>query len=72
MPSALAGDGALAQLVERLLCKQDVNGSNPLGSTRPSQTHQEARHDQQALPLAWFARPVGREILGSRLHRSER
>ena len=25
--------GALAQLVERLLCKQDVNGSNPLGST---------------------------------------
>ena len=26
-------DGALAQLVERLLCKQDVNGSNPLGST---------------------------------------
>ena len=26
--------GALAQLVERLLCKQDVIGSNPLGSTR--------------------------------------
>ncbi len=26
--------GALAQLVERLLCKQDVNGSNPLGSTK--------------------------------------
>ena len=25
--------GALAQLVERLLCKQDVIGSNPLGST---------------------------------------
>ena len=29
------GFGALAQLVERLLCKQDVNGSNPLGSTMP-------------------------------------
>ena len=25
--------GGLAQLVERLLCKQDVNGSNPLTST---------------------------------------
>ncbi len=25
--------GGLAQLVERLLCKQDVNGSNPLSST---------------------------------------
>ena len=25
--------GALAQLVERLLCKHQVNGSNPLSST---------------------------------------
>ena len=25
--------GGLAQLVERLLCKQNVNGSNPLVST---------------------------------------
>ena len=25
--------GAIAQLVERLLCKQDVDGSNPSGST---------------------------------------
>jgi hypothetical protein len=25
--------GELAQLVERLLCKQDVNGSSPLFST---------------------------------------
>ena len=25
--------GAIAQLVERLLCKQDVGGSNPSGST---------------------------------------
>ena len=27
--------GGLAQLVERLLCKQNVNGSNPLASTNP-------------------------------------
>ena len=27
--------GALAQLVERLLCKQDVVGSTPSGSTKP-------------------------------------
>ena len=34
---------AIAQLVERLLCKQDVVGSNPSGSTKASpcvrQTH---------------------------------
>ena len=35
------GPGALAQLVERLLCKQDVIGSNPLGSTTA------LRHDQR-------------------------
>ena len=29
----ISHNGALAQLVERLLCKQDVRGSNPLGST---------------------------------------
>ena len=28
-----ASKGGLAQLVERLLCKQNVNGSNPLTST---------------------------------------
>ena len=27
--------GGLAQLVERLLCKQEVSGSTPLSSTRP-------------------------------------
>ena len=30
---ALRPKGGLAQLVERLLCKQNVNGSNPLTST---------------------------------------
>ena len=28
------GEGGLAQLVEHLLCKQGVNGSSPLSSTR--------------------------------------
>ena len=28
--------GVIAQLVERLLCKQDVGGSNPSGSIRSS------------------------------------
>ena len=47
--------GALAQLVERLLCKQDVIGSNPLGSTI------FLRHDQTA---PWvLSRPVGRRLL---------
>jgi hypothetical protein len=27
-------EGGIAQLVERLLCKQDVSGSNPLTSTK--------------------------------------
>ncbi len=30
------GDGALAQLVAHLLCKQGVRGSSPLGSTNGS------------------------------------
>ena len=29
------GVGGIAQLVERLLCKQDVSGSSPLTSTDP-------------------------------------
>ena len=28
-----SSSGGLAQLVERLLCKQEVSGSNPLSST---------------------------------------
>ena len=30
----LKKEGGLAQLVERLLCKQEVSGSTPLSSTR--------------------------------------
>ena len=33
VPGLAFGNGGLAQLVERLLCKQNVNGSNPLTST---------------------------------------
>ena len=32
------GDGGLAQLVEHLLCKQGVNGSSPLSSTRETRS----------------------------------
>lgn len=32
-PYRLFFDGALAHLVERLLCKQEVTGSSPVGST---------------------------------------
>ena len=48
----LNGIGALAQLVERLLCKQDVIGSNPLGSTINQQ-------DQKA-PFWFFLVLLGR------------
>ena len=45
-------NGAIAQLVERLLCKQEAAGSNPAGST-PGRTsaalhgHAQAQRDQQ-------------------------
>ena len=45
--------GALAQLVERLLCKQDVVGSTPSGST--------ITHDlPDLIGQLWLSRPVGR------------
>jgi hypothetical protein len=33
VPTSYLQTGGLAQLVERLLCKQDVSGSSPLTST---------------------------------------
>ncbi len=33
-PTTLLDPGAIAQLGERLLCKQEVTGSIPVGSTR--------------------------------------
>ena len=45
--------GALAQLVERLLCKEDVVGSTPSGST--------ITHDlPDLIGQLWLSRPVGR------------
>ena len=38
-------NGALAQLGERLICIQEVNGSIPLGSTKTSQDHQDRPSD---------------------------
>ena len=65
----LPSRGALAQLVERLLCKQDVNGSNPLGSTNHTPyPDQKARHDQQMMRFAFFARPVGRTEPSGSIH----
>ena len=49
--------GALAQLVERLLCKQDVIGSNPLGSTISRHVTVDTISKRDGFA---FARPVGR------------
>ena len=37
--------GGLAQLVERLLCKQEVSGSNPLSSTSDRDTNNSVFKD---------------------------
>ena len=49
-------NGALAQLVERLLCKQDVVGSTPSGSTKP----RFARFGEAFRFLRLSAAPTGR------------
>ena len=36
-------EGGIAQLVERLLCKQDVSGSNPLTSTKKKSSVEKER-----------------------------
>jgi hypothetical protein len=51
-------DGALAQLGERLICIQEVNGSIPLGSTKDL-------HDHQGHLLDVFDHPVRDEGFGS-------
>ena len=43
--------GAIAQLVERLLCKQDVVGSTPSGSTRTSLDRNQVRPGSQDFGL---------------------
>ena len=39
--SELRKEGGIAQLVERLLCKQDVSGSSPLTSTKKETRDEE-------------------------------
>ena len=41
-PSQLKNPGAIAQLGERLLCKQEVIGSIPIGSTSESRREEPA------------------------------
>ena len=44
--------GGIAQLVERLLCKQDVSGSNPLTSTKKnSQDSAPSRKEVRMLKI---------------------
>ena len=43
LPDPPTNDGAIAQLGERLLCKQEVTGSIPVGSTSPPVLPAKAR-----------------------------
>jgi hypothetical protein len=45
VPGRRTLDGAIAQLGERLLCKQEVVGSIPTGSTNPTKPCQGLRRD---------------------------
>jgi hypothetical protein len=53
-----AGPGAVAQLVERRLCKADVGGSSPPGSTIPNRatrtksTRRLQRHERRCAGLS--------------------
>ena len=47
-------NGAIAQLGERLLCKQEVVGSIPSGSTKPFPVQLLNRYQYRALPWALF------------------
>ena len=52
--------GGLAQLVEHLLCKQGVNGSSPLSSTREREKRSLTcceRREKKKTSLAWRAVP---------------
>ena len=45
-PWSLTLNGAIAQLGERLLCKQEVVGSIPSGSTRPARKRVQTSKSQ--------------------------
>ena len=55
--SDLVSPGAIAQLGERLLCKQEVTGSIPVGSTRANQRLQESGSPE---PIIWTPAPCAR------------
>jgi hypothetical protein len=49
-------DGAIAQLGERLLCKQEVIGSIPIGSTKFAEPHLQF-YDLAFAPCLLFKNP---------------
>ena len=59
VPVGLSGrtDGAVAQLGERLLCKQEVIGSIPFSSTNSSETSGVRREEFNSLPLTPHSLP---------------
>ena len=65
------GSGAIAQLGERLLCKQEVTGSIPVGSTRclghggrgKRQEKVEESGRREAFVLFWLLLEVGDRLI---------
>jgi hypothetical protein len=54
LPDPPTNVGAIAQLGERLLCKQEVNGSIPVGSTRfVLETARAVQREESALHSAF-------------------
>src|ERR1700724_3040851 len=58
-PGKLALQGAIAQLGERLLCKQEVTGSIPVGSTREVAANGWVLARSGALREGWSASKCG-------------
>ena len=59
------GDGAIAQLGERLLCKQEVAGSIPAGSTsfhRPTRVMTRAHANPSGSTMRWRDRAIYRVV----------
>jgi hypothetical protein len=51
--------GAIVQLGERLLCKQEVTGSIPVGSTSTQQLEEATIKRACALDWCFFKTPIG-------------
>ena len=59
--------GAVAQLGERRLCKADVGGSNPPGSTNPTHRQQEqTAFVPNASSVKWQLEDSGRRAVAGR------